>query len=116
MFDSHDSGKLSNESIKIISNCPVCNQPYNSLEIKILREAGTAHLLYIKCRHCFSSLVALLTFGVYGISSLALITDLDGQEIGRVMKKPLTSDELLEAYDWLKSSQPLTALLTKNDF
>jgi len=116
MFDSHNSGKLSNESIKIISNCPVCNQPYNSFEIKILREADAAHLLYIKCRHCLSSLVALLTFGAYGISSLALITDLDGQEIARITKSSLTSDELLEAYDWLKSSRPLTALLTKNGF
>jgi hypothetical protein len=111
-----NSGKLSNESIRIISNCPVCNRPYDSLEIKILREDEGSHLLYIKCRHCLSSLLALLTFGMYGISSLALLTDLDSQEISQAGNKPLTCDELLESYVLLKNNQPLAARLTKNDF
>jgi len=116
MFDGHDWGKLSNESIKILSNCPVCNQPYNSFEIKILQESAEAHLLYIKCRHCLSSLVALLTFGAYGINSLALITDLNSREISDMTKRAISSDELLESYDRLKNSEFLTSLLTKKDF
>ena len=116
MSSGRNSGKLSNESIRIISNCPVCNQPYDSFEIKILEENNESHLLYIKCRHCLSSLLALVTFGIYGINSLALITDLDGREINMIANNRLTCDELLESYAWLKNSRSLTALLTKNDF
>ncbi len=117
MFSGHNFGKLSNESIKIISNCPACDLPYNSLEAKILKENGQSHLLYIKCRHCLSSLIALITFSAYGISSLGLITDLSGQEISRHQEEsPLTSEELLESYSLLKNGESLAALLTKNDF
>lgn len=116
MSNGRNFGKLSNESIKIISNCPVCNQPYNSFEIKILKEDDESHLLYIKCRHCLSSLIALITFEIYGINSLALITDLDSQEISKYGKKALTCEELLESYSLLKNNQSLAALLTKNDF
>ena len=114
---SHNLDKLFGESIKIISNCPSCGLPFNSLEAKILREKDESRLIHIKCRHCLSSLVALITLNIYGINSLGLITDLEGQEVSKLSeKKPLSSQELIEAYELMKNNGDLIKLLTKNDF
>jgi len=114
---SHNYDKLFGESIKIISNCPSCGLPYNSLEAKLLNEKDEVRLIYIRCHHCLSSLVALITLNIYGINSLGLITDLDGPEVnGLSEKKPLTSQEIIDSYELLKNSSGLIKLLTKNDF
>ena len=80
IFSNH-SNNLPEEGIKIVSHCPVCHLQYNPVEAKILGEIDNAHLIYIKCQNCSAAVLALISTNHFGISSIGLLTDLDGSEV-----------------------------------
>lgn len=92
------------ESIKIISFCPVCNAKYNPLEAKVLEEKDEAHLIHIKCRRCQSCVVALILTSNFGISSMGIVTDLDSDDVLKFKAGQVVSaDDVIEIYQLLNS-------------
>ncbi len=87
------------EGLRIISFCPLCNSHTNPLAARVLDQNAEAHLLYINCPRCGSSIVALVVTGGMGLNSVGLITDLTAEDVlrfrgvGRV-----THDEVLELF------------------
>jgi len=69
------------ENLKIISSCPVCSQKYNMSEIKILERKNDAHLIYIQCPSCRSSVLAVILANYFGVSSVGLVTDLTSRDV-----------------------------------
>ena len=97
------SGRWADEGIKIISQCPVCRTSYNPLESAVIDEADSYHLLYIKCRRCHASVLALVMTNVFGLSSLGLVTDLDKHEVLRLKEaESISADEVLDFHEALK--------------
>ncbi|MFA4871614.1 MAG: hypothetical protein WC610_00935 [Patescibacteria group bacterium] len=102
-----DFGRLPEDTLRLVSYCPVCHCHYNPLEAKILDENETAHLIYVKCGRCKSAIVALILANSFGVSSVGLITDLDSQEVNKFRESAkINSDELLGVYEALKSGEP----------
>ncbi len=98
--------KSPEEAIKLVSYCPICHYHYNPIEAKILEEDDGAHLLYIKCRRCKSSVLALINFSPFGVSSFGLVTDLDGSEVLKFKNGScLSSDDVLAVYEALKEER-----------
>lgn len=98
--------RFSEENLKIISHCPVCHSSYNPLEARILAEKDSSHLLYIKCRRCHSGILALITAGAFGLSSVGLITDLDGWEVSAFKDaEAINEDEVLAVHQLLSQGQ-----------
>ena len=93
------------DGIKIVSHCPICHYNYDPSEAKILDENDGAELIYIKCNHCQSAIVALISINQMGISSVGLITDLDSREVSSLKEMSgITADEVLEVYQALSKN------------
>ncbi len=107
---------FSNESIRLVSYCPLCNTQYNPLSAKIVEERDDAHLLHIKCKKCSSSIVALVLSSGMGISSVGLITDLSEEDVVRFKNgKRISSDDVLNLYSFLRSSSDVIKYIESNN-
>jgi len=103
---------LGDEGLKLVSYCPVCHSKYNPLEAKVVDESSSAHLLHVKCRRCHSAILALILINHFGVSSIGLITDLDGQEIGKFKEAEIVSDsDVLDVYQILNDENGVEKLL-----
>ncbi len=97
-------GRLPEDTLRLVSHCPVCHYHYNPLEAKILDENETAHLIYVKCGRCKSAIVALILANSFGISSVGLVTDLDSQEVNKFRESAkISGDDVLATYELLHS-------------
>ena len=100
----NNRGGFFEEGLRIVSNCPVCHTPYNPLEASVLEENSSAHLIYIKCKKCYSAILALILTNNLGISSLGLITDLESQEVVRFIDGArVSSDNVIDFYKLIKN-------------
>ena len=99
---------LFNDSPSLITHCPVCNLRYNPLEARVLEEGQTSHLVHIRCRHCQSSVLALIIANNLGISSMGLITDLTGDDVLKFKSvKAVSLDDVLEVHQILNKEKVL---------
>lgn len=106
MLEPNKFPNFFDESIKIISFCPVCNTKYNPLEARVLEEKDEAHLIHIKCRRCQSCVVALILTSNLGISSMGIVTDLISDDVLKFKSSSAVStDDVIEIHQ-LVSSQP----------
>lgn len=97
---------LFNGNITLITHCPVCNLRYDPLEVKVLQEGERAHLVYIKCRHCQTAVLALIIANTLGISSIGLVTDLDADDVLKFKSaKTISCDDVIEVHQFLKSKE-----------
>lgn len=102
------SGNLPEEGLKNLAYCPVCHYHYNPIQAKVLEEGNGVHLIYVKCSRCQSSILALVLAGNFGISSIGLITDLDGGEIIKFKSlPPVSGNDVLRVYETLQKSEKL---------
>lgn len=102
-----NSGKRSaDDSMRVISACPVCHRTYTPLEARVLDENDGAHLLYIKCRYCHSALLALVLANNLGISSIGMLTDLESQEVNKFRAQAsLTADDVIAIHHELAAGK-----------
>jgi len=87
------------ENLRVISSCPICNARYHSAELKILEERNEAKLVYIQCRKCRSSVLAVVLANQLGVSSVGLVTDLSGEDVLKFRRQPVVSgDDVLDLH------------------
>jgi len=99
---------LFDQNLKIASVCPVCSNRYNPVEIKVLAEKNNSHLIYIKCRKCQASVLAVMMFGNLGVTSVGMITDLSSDDILRLAStKAVDTDDVLEMHQFLVKEKAL---------
>ncbi|MFA5358930.1 MAG: hypothetical protein WC310_03890 [Patescibacteria group bacterium] len=91
------------ESLKLVSHCPLCDNSYNFMEARVLEEKEGASLIYIRCRKCQSAILALLFNNQMGISSVGLVTDLNPEEVQKFRQyKEINEDDILESHQLLQ--------------
>ena len=99
---------LFNDNPNLITHCPVCNRRYEVLEARILEEADNKHLVYIKCRSCQATVLAVIMTNNLGISSVGLITDLNGDDILKFKSaEAINCDDVLEVHQLLNKEHAL---------
>lgn len=78
----------------------------------VIEETGGHSLMHITCGSCAHGLVALMGNTAMGMGLIALVTDLSRKDVARFKNNiPLSEDELLEYYDTIHNTQPLTQQL-----
>lgn len=91
----------------------MCHAQYNPLKTQIVAERDDAHLLYLECRHCGSAVVALVTTGSNGLTSVGAVTDLTSREVATMPTNDVvTHDDVLDLYAWLVREERLPQTLT----
>ncbi|MBI5621997.1 hypothetical protein HY933_04000 [Candidatus Falkowbacteria bacterium] len=100
------------ENLKLVSYCPLCDSHYNLLEARILEEQEGASLIYIRCRKCQSSILALIFNNHMGVSSVGLVTDLNPEEVLRYRSAgEVAEDDVLWSYQYLQKIDTVVELL-----
>lgn len=113
MFATPQPQSGSGKDLQILSTCPLCHAQYNPLKTEIVAERDDAHLLYLECRHCGSTVVAVVTTGVSGLTSIGAVTDLTSREITTIPAHDVvTHDDVIALYDWLEREDRLPQALT----
>lgn len=99
-FDqAHSNGR----DLQILTICPLCQATYNPLKTQIVAERDDAHLVYLECRQCGSAVMALVTTGMSGLSSIGAVTDLTSQEIlDSPHQDPIGDNDVLATVEWLE--------------
>ena len=111
MFGESSGSQPSGKDLYILSACPLCKAHYNPLKTQIMAEREDAHLLYLECRQCGSAVMAIVTSGMSGLSSVGTVTDLTSQEVIDFQNKPAIScDDALDLYQLLESSDSVLSL------
>lgn len=98
--------------MQILTACPLCQANYNPLKTQVMAERDDAHLLYLECRQCGSAVVAVVSTGAQGLSSVGAVTDLSSQEVMFFQdQREVDADDVVNLYDWLEqSARRFTAL------
>jgi len=87
---------------KILQECPVCHSPRLGFRANVLEEGETNQLLYLTCPHCQSSIIMLISLGIFGVDSIGLLTDLSALEVMRYKDEPsLTANDLINLHQRL---------------
>lgn len=94
------------EHFKLASQCPVCNAKHTHAETRLLGENDGMKLVYVRCRKCKTSVVAVMFQNAFGITSAGLVTDLSGDEVLKFKDaEPVSGDDVLELYQALQKNQ-----------
>ena len=87
----------------MISFCPLCETNYNPMEARVLGEKEDGHLLHIRCKKCWNSILALVLVSNAGVSSVGLITDLTYDDVRKFSGREtaVTTDDVIAIHQML---------------
>ena len=87
------------KGLQLISHCPLCQSHYPPRETTGLDARDDAHLIYLHCNTCGSSIVALVALDERGVFSQGLLTDLSREEVMRFHKgAEVNPDDVIEMH------------------
>jgi len=99
MMNGNKPFNFFDDSLKVISYCPTCNARHNPVEAKILAEKADAHLVYVKCRQCQSAVLAVVSVGDLGVTSIGLATDLSAEDVIKFKNhSAISCDDVIAAH------------------
>ena len=93
------------QSLKMISKCPVCGCKYDTKTAKLFLKKSTAQLVHITCNKCEGYFVAMvMTFG-HGISTVGMVTDLSFDDMKRMNhEQALEIDDVIVGHQMINNS------------
>ncbi len=98
--------------MKMVSYCPLCENRYNFMEARVLEDSGAGSVIYLRCQHCRSAILALLLQGHGGVSSVGVVTDLQPEEVLKFeAAADLTDDDILANYQYLQKIDTVLELV-----
>ncbi len=95
-------------SLKAISECPVCRKKHFAADIKLIEESENGHLLHIRCKECQASLLVLVSLSESGMNLIGVLTDLSGDEVKKYLDSPaIDSEQILNLYEKFNNNKYL---------
>lgn len=101
-MSSKQDSELWNGGLRLVSYCPVCETRYNPMQARVLGQDEETHLLHVRCRKCFSSILALVLVNQVGASSVGLLTDLTYDDVVRFRSNSCVSiNDVMDIHSFL---------------
>ncbi len=92
------------KDLRIMNQCPVCNNSYEAGQDNVLEHRSGAHLVHITCPDCQNSVLAVVMVSQSGLSSVGMLTDMSASDVLRVHRRGgITEDELLNMHLLIKN-------------
>ncbi|MEK7166852.1 MAG: hypothetical protein AAB732_00325 [Patescibacteria group bacterium] len=99
------------EGLKLIAFCPICNEHHKLVEGKILKAKDNNHLIYLKCKKCYSSIVSLVFADGLGINSVGLVVDLTEEDVLKFKDSSvITNDDVISTYQFFNQTGEMQKL------
>ncbi|MFH1429986.1 MAG: hypothetical protein ABIG71_00505 [Candidatus Uhrbacteria bacterium] len=106
MHSSRRSPQFFQESLRLISYCPVCDTSYNPMEARVIDERDDKHLMHIRCKKCAHSILALVLTSSMGVSSMGLLTDLTFDDVTKFRDaEPISVDDVIVFHQLLEKKE-----------
>lgn len=104
-------------NLKSLAKCPVCNKKYAPAVVTPLIEDDIHSTMHVSCPSCGVSSILFVSTNQWGIASIGVLTDLEGEESKKLLGKEkdiVSTDEALDAYMFFKEEAGKTrAILEK---
>jgi len=101
------------QSLKMISNCPVCGHSYSLKKAKLFINKESAQLVHVTCGKCKGYFMAMVVVLGKGISTVGMVTDLSYKDMKRLHEiRPIEIDEVIEGYELMEGIN-LSSLIIK---
>lgn len=92
-------------NLKSLAKCPVCNKKYAPAVVTPLIEDDIHSTMHVSCPSCGVSSILFVSTNQWGIASIGVLTDLEGDESKKLLGKGkdiVSTDEVLDAYMFFK--------------
>lgn len=100
------------EQFKIMKECPLCGKIYGDNALNFVEKTEDSAIANIKCPRCSASLLLIIGSTTFGAGLMALVTDLDIEDIKRLKdQESISSDKILEIYSLINQKNNLNELL-----
>lgn len=91
------------ETVRSFARCPVCNKRYAPASVTPVIEGESRSVVHVLCVSCRVSSILFISENQWGIASIGVLTDLDGDELRRRFgAEPVSMNDVIEAYTSLK--------------
>ncbi len=93
-----------NDSPQLMKQCPLCNTEYDAEKsIQVVEEQEGAELVYFSCLQCANSVLALVGYSPFGVSSIGMLTDLTYDDVNRLRHRDsISEDDILQIHQYLR--------------
>jgi hypothetical protein len=99
------------DEIKIMQQCPICDAKFARGMFTLLGGKTNNYFLHVQCSSCLQSVLILIGFADHGTSVIALVTDLDKNEVVRMCKKNnISQNDVLDFTNIMKNNNKFTQL------
>ncbi len=89
-----------------LNKCPLCGKRVDVETAKVVKKKENSSVLFLACPHCNGAVFLAIVDDVFGTISLGVATDFTVEDLDRFHgKKPVSSDELLDLYLFLKNKK-----------
>lgn len=96
--------KTSLENLKPLMRCSVCNHKYEPVKALILEEQDGQTTFHLTCAACGVSTVVFVSTSQFGVASVGILTDLEGDEVKNLFgDDAISSDQVLDVHTFLKN-------------
>lgn len=91
------------ETVRSFARCPVCNKRYASASVTPVVEGEARTVVHVLCASCRVSSILFVSENQWGIASIGILTDLNGEESKqKIVAESVSTNDALEAYTSLK--------------
>jgi hypothetical protein len=105
MLANNEKSDSWRNTLKLISQCPVCNQNYKSEAVKLFAHESEANFVHFTCHNCHSYFMAMIMTMAKGVSTVGMVTDLSFTDVQKLYTLPaITIDEAIEASQSINNS------------
>lgn len=89
---------------QLMKQCPLCNTEYDvDKSIQVVEEQEGAELIHFFCLNCLNSVLALVGYSQFGVSSMGMLTDLTFEDVVRLRDRDtINEDDVLQTHQYLR--------------
>jgi hypothetical protein len=97
--------EVSEEVLKLVSHCPVCERSSHGVDVRVLEAEGDAFRLHVTCRKCRCAVVSLIVSAPPSLTAVSVMTDLSYEDVGRFIRStPVSVNDVIETHAWLEGN------------
>ena len=98
--------KTSLDNLKPLMRCSVCNHKYEPVKALLLEEQDEQTTFHLTCASCGVSTVVFVSTNQFGVVSMGILTDLEGNEVRNMYgHAAITSNQVLDVYAFFKETK-----------
>lgn len=97
--------EVSEEVLKLVSHCPVCERSSHGVDVRVLEAEGDSYRLHVTCRRCRTAVVSLIVSAPPSLTAVSVMTDLSHEDVERMARAtPVSVNDVIETHAWLEGN------------